>query len=66
LASHDRPADGILAKGIGMDVIVWTFHPTPSGPPRQVSALSPLNHLVSQADVISIHIPPLPKKLATF
>ena len=45
-----------LAKGIGMDVIVWTFHPDAVRPAPAGIRFVPLNRLVSQADVISIHI----------
>ena len=45
-----------LAKGIGMEVIVWTFHPEAGPPTRPGIRFLPLDDLVSRADVVSIHI----------
>ena len=45
-----------LAKGIGMEVIAWTFHPEGVHPAPRGVRFVPLETLISQADVISIHI----------
>jgi D-3-phosphoglycerate dehydrogenase len=45
-----------LAKGIGMEVLSWTFHPDAVRPAPTGIRFVPLDHLLSQADVISIHI----------
>jgi len=45
-----------LAKGIGMEVIAWTFHPEAVRPAPAGIRFVSLDHLVSRADVISIHI----------
>jgi D-3-phosphoglycerate dehydrogenase len=45
-----------LARGIGMEVLAWTFHPEAAGPAPAGTRFVPLEHLLSRADVISIHI----------
>ena len=45
-----------LAKGIGMEVLAWTFHPDAVRSAPAGIRFVPLDHLLSQADVISIHI----------
>ena len=45
-----------LAKGIGMEVLAWTFHPDAVRPAPAGIRFVPLDHLISQADVISVHV----------
>ena len=45
-----------LAKGIGMGVLAWTFHPDAVRPAPEGIQFVPLGTLISQADVISVHI----------
>ncbi len=45
-----------LAEGIGLKVLAWTFHPAAVRPAPAGIRFVPLDHLITQADVISIHI----------
>lgn len=45
-----------LAKGIGMNVIAWTFHPSDEKARNVGFKYVPLKQLLSESDVISIHL----------
>jgi D-3-phosphoglycerate dehydrogenase len=45
-----------LARGIGMGVVAWTFHPEAVRPAPDGVRFVSLDDLVSRADVISVHI----------
>ncbi len=45
-----------LARGIGMQVRVWTFHPSPERAAESGAEFVELDHLLAQSDVISINI----------
>lgn len=45
-----------LGKAIGMDVIAWTFHPTPERAARLGVTFVSLEELLSRSDVISLHV----------
>jgi len=45
-----------LGKGIGMEVIAWTFHPSDEMTRRLGIRMVPLEELLKGADVISIHV----------
>ncbi|MFQ6027984.1 MAG: 2-hydroxyacid dehydrogenase [Dehalococcoidia bacterium] len=45
-----------LGQGIGMKVIAWTMHPTPERAAEYGVEFVPLEQLMSQADVVSLHL----------
>ena len=45
-----------LAKAIGMDVIAWTFNPTPERAERLGVRFVDLDELLGAADVVSLHV----------
>lgn len=45
-----------LGKGIGMKVLAWTFHPDPEKAERFGFRYAPLDEVLSQSDVISLHL----------
>lgn len=45
-----------LAKAIGMDVVAWTFHPTPERAAALGLRFLPLDDLLRAADVVSLHV----------
>ncbi len=46
-----------LGKAIGMRVIAWTFHPSPERAKKYGVEYVPLEQLLGESDVVSIHIP---------
>tara|TARA_A100001037_G_C15153857_1_gene641889 strand:- start:15378 stop:16331 length:954 start_codon:yes stop_codon:yes gene_type:complete len=53
----------ILAKGIGMNVIAWTFNPDREFTEKMGIKLVELNELYKKSDVISLHIRQSPETL---
>lgn len=45
-----------LGKAIGMEVLAWTFHPTPERAARLGVAFVSLQELLSRSDVVSVHL----------
>ena len=45
-----------LGKGIGMNVIAWTLHPTPERAARYRAEFVSLEELLRRADVVSLHV----------
>jgi phosphoglycerate dehydrogenase-like enzyme len=45
-----------LGKAIGMEVLAWTFHPTPERAARLGVTFISLEELMSRADVVSLHV----------
>jgi phosphoglycerate dehydrogenase-like enzyme len=45
-----------LARAIGMDVVAWTFHPTPERAARLGVTFVSLDELLSRSDVVSLHV----------
>ena len=45
-----------LGKGIGMNVIAWTFHPSAEKEKALAIRYVPLDYLLKESDVISIHL----------
>lgn len=45
-----------LARAIGMDVVAWTFHPTPERAAALGVRFVPLEELLRSADVVSVHV----------
>ena len=45
-----------LGQGIGMKVIAWTVHPTPERSAEYGVQFFPLEELLAQADVVSLHV----------
>jgi phosphoglycerate dehydrogenase-like enzyme len=45
-----------LGKAIGMDVLAWTFHPTPERTARLGVTFVSLDDLLSRSDVVSLHV----------
>jgi D-3-phosphoglycerate dehydrogenase len=45
-----------LSKGIGMEVLAWTFHPEAVRPEPAGVRFVPLDELLSRADFVSVHI----------
>ena len=45
-----------LGKGIGMNVIAWTMHPTPERAAEYGVEFVPLERLLRESDVISLHL----------
>src|SRR5262245_3520123 len=45
-----------LGRAIGMDVVAWTFHPTPARASELDVRYLPLDDLLRCADVISLHV----------
>jgi len=45
-----------LGKGIGMKVIAWTFHPSPEKEKALGIKYVPLDYLLKESDVVSIHL----------
>ena len=46
-----------LGKAIGMNVIAWTFNPTPERAANMGVEFVPLDDLLQRADVVSLHLP---------
>lgn len=46
-----------LARGIGMQVVAWTFHPTPERAAALGVRFVELDDLLKTADVVSLHLP---------
>jgi phosphoglycerate dehydrogenase-like enzyme len=46
-----------LGRAIGMDVIAWTFHPSPERGERLGVRFVSFEDVVAQSDVLSIHLP---------
>src|SRR5262249_46004845 len=45
-----------LGQALGMDVLAWTFHPTPERAARLGVTFVPLEELLSRSDVVSLHV----------
>jgi len=45
-----------LAKAIGMNVVAWTFHPSPQRAKKYGVKFVSLEELLQQSDVISLHV----------
>ena len=45
-----------LGKAIGMEVLAWTFHPTPERAARLGVTFVSLEELLSRSDVVSLHV----------
>jgi D-3-phosphoglycerate dehydrogenase len=45
-----------LGRAIGMDVLAWTFHPTPDRSRGLGVPFVPLDELLGRADVVSLHV----------
>src|SRR5262245_7894346 len=45
-----------LGKAIGMEVLAWSFHPTPERAARLGVTFVSLEELLSRADVVSLHV----------
>ena len=45
-----------LGRAIGMDVLAWTFHPTPERAARLGVTFVSLEELLSRSDVVSLHV----------
>ena len=45
-----------LARAIGMEVLAWTFHPTPARAAALGVRYAPLDELLRTADVVSVHV----------
>src|SRR5438874_3528231 len=45
-----------LGRAIGMDVLGWTFHPTPERAARLGVTFVSLEELLSRSDVVSVHV----------
>ena len=45
-----------LGKGIGMDVVAWTFHPDEAWGERTGVRWASLEDVIAQADVVSVHV----------
>jgi phosphoglycerate dehydrogenase-like enzyme len=45
-----------LARAIGMEVVAWTFHPTPERAAALGVRFVPLEDLLRTADVVSVHV----------
>jgi D-3-phosphoglycerate dehydrogenase len=45
-----------LGKAIGMEVLAWTFHPTPERAARLGVTFVALEELLSRSDVVSLHV----------
>ena len=45
-----------LGKGIGMNVIAWTMHPTPERAAEYGVEFVPLDRLMRESDVVSLHL----------
>ncbi len=45
-----------LGRAIGMDVLAWTFHPTPERAAGLGVTFVPLEELLSRSDVVSLHV----------
>ena len=45
-----------LGRAIGMDVLAWTFHPTPERAARMGVTFVSLEELLSRSDVVSVHV----------
>ncbi|MFN8632313.1 MAG: NAD(P)-dependent oxidoreductase [Chloroflexota bacterium] len=46
-----------LGKAIGMNVIAWTFNPTPERAARLGAEFVSLDELIQRSDVVSLHLP---------
>ena len=53
----------ILAKGIGMNVVAWTFHPDKEFLEKEGIKLVELSELYATSDVISLHLRQTPETL---
>jgi len=45
-----------MAKGLGMDVIAWTFHPSPERAKESGVRFVPKEELLASSDVVSLHL----------
>src|SRR5262249_7085816 len=45
-----------LGKAIGMEVLAWTFHPSPERAARLGVTFVALDELLSRSDVVSLHV----------
>jgi D-3-phosphoglycerate dehydrogenase len=45
-----------LGKAIGMEVLAWTFHPTPERAARLGVSFVSLDEMLSRSDVVSLHV----------
>lgn len=45
-----------LGKALGMDVLAWTFHPTPERAARLGVTFVSLEELLARSDVVSVHL----------
>src|SRR6185503_2183748 len=45
-----------LGRAIGMDVLAWTFHPTPERAARLGVTFVPLDELLARSEVVSVHV----------
>ncbi len=50
-----------LCRGIGMQVIAWTFHPTPERSKQLGMEFVSLDDLLRRSDAISVHLPATPE-----
>jgi phosphoglycerate dehydrogenase-like enzyme len=55
-AGHIAAETARLGKAIGMEVLAWTFHPTPERAARLGVTFVPLDELLSRSDVVSLHV----------
>jgi phosphoglycerate dehydrogenase-like enzyme len=46
-----------LGRAIGMDVVGWTFHPTPERAARLGVTFVSLDEVLARSDVVSLHVP---------
>ena len=53
-----------LAKAIGMNVVAWTFHPSPERAEKYGVKFVSLEELLQQSDVISLHVRSTPETKA--
>jgi D-3-phosphoglycerate dehydrogenase len=45
-----------LGQALGMEVLAWTFHPTPERATRLGVTFVPLDELLARSDVVSLHV----------
>lgn len=53
---HIGAAMARLARAIGMEVLAWTFHPSPERAGALGLRFVPLDELLARADVVSLHL----------
>ena len=55
-AGHIGASMACLARAIGMEVVAWTFHPSPARAAQLGVRFVPLDDLLRTADVVSLHV----------